>query len=90
MNELKMTSSPTFKRTHARRFQSTSSLASLPDPPQDAHLLPFSSGSSPARTAARAVAPAPSTTAFSCSTSRRMEMAIHSSRTVTTWWGGVC
>ena len=47
------------------------------------YFCPVSSGRSPASTAATPVAPPPSTTAFSISTSLRMEMAIHSSETVT-------
>ena len=47
------------------------------------HFFPLSSGTSPARTAATPDAPPPSTTAFSISMSLRMEMAIHSSDTVT-------
>ena len=47
------------------------------------YFFPFSSGSSPAITAARPVAPAPSTTAFSSSMRRRMAMEIHASLTVT-------
>ena len=54
-------------------------------PPQSGMttFFPVNSGKSPARTAATPVAPPPSTTAFSISTSRKIEMAIHSSDTVT-------
>ena len=45
--------------------------------------LPLSSGKSPAMTAASPVAPAPSTTAFSSSTSRRIAIEIQASETVT-------
>lgn len=46
---------------------------------KNTHFLPFSSGNSPASIAARAVAPAPSTTAFSNSTNLRIAKAMYSS-----------
>ena len=50
---------------------------------QYTYFLPLSSGSRPAITAAKPVAPAPSTTAFSSSMRRRMAIEIQASLTVT-------
>ena len=50
---------------------------------RNAYFLPSSSGSKPASTAAMPVAPAPSTTAFSISTRRRIARAMNSSLTTT-------
>jgi len=47
------------------------------------YFFPFSSGRRPASIAARPVAPAPSTTAFSFSIRRRIAIAIQASDTVT-------
>jgi len=49
----------------------------------ETHLLPLNSSRCPARIAAKPAAPAPSTTHFSSSMSRRIAMAIHSSFTTT-------